>query len=381
MELHLFVYRITSHGKRQLFFKEGHWALYQEQKNFLVRTAYCAVWIALVWLALRYVLGWVLPFIIALGLAALAEPAIEFCRRKMRFKRSFTAAVMTVTLLLALAALVWLVLEQLLGQAYSLLSALPQQLEQLPVFFDALRSRFDSFCAACPATVRTWLERLLNSLSVQLPQLFQTLSSRCVALLTDAIAALPQAFLFCATTTLAVFFTASSYPAIMAFFRRQIAPGELQTARGVKAGLFSTLGKWLRAELTLVGITFAQLLAGLLLLGEPYALLLSFLIALIDALPVFGTGTILIPWAILSCLAGQVPRGIALLALYALISLVRSIMEPKVMAAQAGLPPLVALLAMYVGFCTLGVAGMILFPVILLFVKQLHDGGYLRLWK
>ena len=72
--------------------------MYQQQKAFLVRTAYGAVWVILLYLAARYLLLWLLPFLIALGLAALAEPAIDFCRRKMRFKRSFTAAVLTLAM-------------------------------------------------------------------------------------------------------------------------------------------------------------------------------------------------------------------------------------------------------------------------------------------
>ena len=111
------------------------------------------------------------------------------------------------------------------------------------------------------------------------------------------------------------------------------------------------------------------------------ALLLAVVIAFIDALPVFGTGTVLLPWAALCCLEGNFPKGIALTALYLVIWLVRSIMEPKLMAKSAGLPPLPALMAMYVGFCAMGVAGMILGPILLLLVKQLHDGGYLHLWK
>ena len=99
------------------------------------------------------------------------------------------------------------------------------------------------------------------------------------------------------------------------------------------------------------------------------------------ALPVFGTGTVLLPWAAVCLLAGQAPRAVALAALYAVISAVRSLLEPKVMAAQAGLPPLAALAAMYAGFRALGVAGMILLPMALLFVKQLHDEGYVGLWK
>ena len=99
------------------------------------------------------------------------------------------------------------------------------------------------------------------------------------------------------------------------------------------------------------------------------------------ALPVFGTGTVLLPWAAACLLLGQAPRAVALAALYAVISAVHSFLEPKVMAAQAGLPPLAALAAMYAGFRAFGVAGMILLPVALLFVKQLHDQGYVGLWK
>jgi len=355
--------------------------LNQQQKNFLLRLAYTAAIAALVWLGVRYVLVWLLPFIIALALAAAAEPAIEFCRRKMRFKRSFSAAVLTLFLLLALSALAAVILTALLRQAYDLLRELPGQLEQLPLLLENLRRRLDEFCAACPDSVRRTLRQFTTQLSPQLSALLQRFTSAAIAFVTDALGKLPQALLFCGTTALAVFFAASSYPSIMAFLRRQLPPRSLHTARGVKESLYTTLGKWLRSELTLIAVTFAQLLAGLVLLGEPYALLLAFLIALIDALPVFGTGTVLIPWAILSCLTGQVPRGIALAALYALITLVRSVMEPRIVAAQAGLPPLAALLAMYVGFCSLGVAGMLLFPLALLFIKQLHDAGVLHLWK
>lgn len=95
----------------------------------------------------------------------------------------------------------------------------------------------------------------------------------------------------------------------------------------------------------------------------------------------FGTGTFLLPWAALCLLLQQTPKAIALGAIYAVITLVRSFLEPKVMAAQVNLPPLAALIAMYIGFCTMGVTGMILFPVALLFLKQLQDAGYLHLWK
>ena len=137
----------------------------------------------------------------------------------------------------------------------------------------------------------------------------------------------------------------------------------------MKDNLLCTLSKWFKAQCILLGVTFAELLAGLLLIRQPYALLLAAAIALIDALPVFGTGTVLLPWAAVCLLLQHTPKAFSLVAIYA------------VMAAQVDLPPLAALMAMYIGFCTFGVGGMIFFPLALLFLKQLHDAGYLRLWK
>lgn len=236
--------------------------------TFLIRCAYGAVWLALIWLMVRYVLVWLLPFLIALALAALLEPAVVLCRRRLHLRRGFTATVLSLVVLGTVAAGLVLLAMVLLRQA-----------------------------------------------------------------------------------------------------------------RGVKADLLATLGKWCKAQCILLGVTFCELLTGFLLLRQGYALLLAALIAVIDALPVFGTGTVLVPWGALCLLTGNVPKGLGLLALYGVISLVRSVLEPKIMAAQVDLPPLAALAAMYVGFCAFGVAGMVLCPMALLFVKQLHDSGWLRLWK
>ena len=145
--------------------------------------------------------------------------------------------------------------------------------------------------------------------------------------------------------------------------------------------LRSTFWKWLKAESILCLVTFCMLLIGFLYLRLDYALLTAVVVAVIDALPVLGTGTVLIPWSVFHLLLGSAPKGLALLALYAIILLVRSLLEPRLMAAQVGLPSLTALLAMYLGFCLFGVGGMLLLPVALLFVKQLQDGGFIRLWK
>lgn len=349
--------------------------------TFLIRCAYGAVWLALIWLMVRYVLVWLLPFLIALALAALLEPAVVLCRKRLHLRRGFTATVLSLVVLGTVAAGLVLLAMVLLRQVCELSGRLPGYLEALPRWTELVRGRAQQLCAACPEGLRSWLEALLDGLSAQLAELLESMGQRCLRAVTAAAAALPQAVLFCATTLLAVLFTAGSYPRIRAFLRRQLPEERLRQARGVKADLLATLGKWCKAQCILLGVTFCELLAGLLLMRQGYALLLAALIAVIDALPVFGTGTVLVPWGALCLLTGNVPKGLGLLALYGVISLVRSVLEPKIMAAQVDLPPLAALAAMYVGFCAFGVAGMVLCPMALLCVKQLHDSGWLRLWK
>ena len=325
------------------------------------------------WLVLRYALVWLLPFLLALGAAALLEPLIVRAQRRLHLRRSFTAAVLTLVLVGGVLAVLIALAVQVVEQAVALVSSLPELLAALPETMASLERRLEGFCAACPDGVRQTAEHMLDSLPRRAAELAGQVSSAVLQGAGRAMAALPRVLL-------AVFFTLSAYPAVRGFFRRQLG-SRLERARGVKSSVFATLGKWLKAECILLAVTFCQLLAGLLLMRQEYALLLAALIALIDALPVFGTGTVLVPWAAVECLLGAVPRGIALLALFAVISVVRSVLEPKLMAAQAGLPPLASLCAMYVGFCAMGVAGMVLAPMALMLVKQLRDGGYIRLWR
>ena len=352
----------------------------ERQKELLFRLLWWAAAVGVSWLALRYALVWLLPFLLALGAAALLEPLIETARRRLRLRRGFTAAVLTLVLVGGVLTVLVVLAIQVVEQAVALVSSLPELLAELPGTLTSLERRLEGFCAACPEGVGRTAQRMLEGLPETAARLAGQLSSDVLQGAARVMASLPRVLLACGTTVLAVFFTLSAYPEVMRFFRRQLGT-RVDRARGVRDSVFATLGKWLKAECILLAVTFCQLLAGLLLMRQEYALLLAALIAVIDALPVFGTGTVLAPWAAAECLLGNVPKGAALLALFAVISVVRSVLEPKLMAAQAGLPPLASLAAMYVGFCAMGVGGMILAPVLLLLVKQLRDGGYIRLWR
>ena len=349
----------------------------ERRKELLFRLLWWAAATGVGWLALRYALVWLLPFLLALGAAALLEPLIETARRRLHLRRSFTAAVLTLVLVGGLLAVLIVLAVQVVEQAVALVSSLPELLAELPDTLTSLERRLESFCAACPEGVGRAARRLLSSLPEETARLAGQVSSAVLQEAGRAMGALPQILLACGTTVLAVFFTLSAYPAVMGFFRRQLGPG-LARAQGVKANVFATLGKWLKAECILLAVTFCQLLAGLLLIRQEYALLLAALIALIDALPVFGTGTILIPWALVLFLRGQTKTGVGLVVLYGAAALSRQALEPRLVGKQVGLNPVLTLLALYTGYRLLGVGGMIVFPITAMLLKQIWDHSGLQ---
>ena len=203
--------------------------------------------------------------------------------------------------------------------------------------------------------------------------LLRALSERTVGALTAAAATLPGSVLAVATCVLALFFTSASYPELCSALERSIPQIAMQKLLRLRDGVMRSLARWLRAQATLSLITFSELLAGFLLIRQRYSLLLAFLITLLDALPVFGTGTALVPWALVTLLFGFPPRAIVLLALYLCTLITRNTLEPRLLSAQAGLPPVASLFAMYLGYCTFGIAGMVLFPFFLLLLSQIRN--------
>lgn len=160
-------------------------------------------------------------------------------------------------------------------------------------------------------------------------------------------------------------FLSIDYDKVTAFFQRQIPRRHQNLARDIRELCHTTLFRMLRAYLLLMLLTFAGLSIGFLLLRIPYALPLAALISLMDILPVLVVGTALIPWALAELVLGDFHLFIGLGLLYVVVSLVRNILEPRVVSHQIGLHPLVTLFFMFLGLRATGsLAGMLLFPLV-----------------
>ncbi len=344
-------------------------------KRFLLYTASGAAAAALLHVALRYLLLWLLPFLFALAAAAAIEPAVRLLHTKLRLRRSFASFVMTLFLLFLLGGLLSLLGTTLTGEAYALLEQAPVLLGALPAALERLTDRLQTYRSACPPWLCERLDAALARGASEADDLLGALASRLPSLLAAFAASLPRFFLASVTSVLAIYFTSSTLPSIQTHFKQYFSSKTRRFLLHFRSGFISSLARWMRVELTLCLVTFSILLIGLSFLRQPYALLLAFLVTLVDALPVFGVGTILVPWAAVEIIFQNIPKSIALLLLYLVSFLLRSTLEPRLLGSQAGLPPIVSLLAMYLGFCSMGVLGMVAFPFLLLLGAQLLRSG------
>lgn len=349
--------------------------------RFLLKLFYLLLGALGAWILLTVLLPWLLPFLLALALAALLERPVTFLMDRAGLPRWGAAMACTLALVLLLGGGLGLLLWRAGYEIALLLGRLPTLLSGLPTLGHRLEDLAYRFIVAAPVQYQDFFRQALDSLLKQGLALPTRFYDALAAFVTSAAAALPGAGLFLFTTALATYFSSAGRSGLLAFLRRQVPRAWRPWCRAGKRQLLGAFAGWLRAQATLMLITFGELAVGFLLLRVDLALLLAALVALVDALPVFGTGTVLLPWAVLALLGGDAGLALGLLAVYAAVSCVRSLLEPKLVGDKVGLPPLAALLAMYVGFRAFGVAGMILSPLAAILIKQLHDCGLIRLWR
>jgi len=362
---------------------KGRWAIMPESKHlrYALYALYALAACAILWLFIRYALPWLLPFILAFAISRLIEPAVSFLVQKARFRRTAASGLCTLIIFSALVTLTALAIGRAVIELTAFLRRLPSLLKDLSNVFSTLGAHVENFVSNAPEEIQNYLNGMLDGFVKKSAELPAELSARLLPLLSGAAKITPRFLVFFITCAISTYFISSGYAEVRAFILRQIPRDKHRAFKELKNDLISTFGKWLKAQLMLSGITFAEMAAAFLFMRIEFAILLALLIAVVDALPMLGSGTILVPWAAVSLISGDTRFAFGLVLLFAFNTVLRNILEPKLIGVQIGLPPFATLLALYIGFCAAGVLGMILFPLGLILLKQLNDKGYIRLWK
>lgn len=322
------------------------------------------------WLLLRFLLPLFLPFVLGFALALAAEPVAGFlCRRGA--PRALGAGI-GVTTTFCLLAIVVLFLGALLLQELRFLAGVLPDLEQAARSGLTLLQQWGlSLADRLPGSVRPLVEENLAAAFSDGTALVDQGVRFLLGLAGSLLTQVPDGALSFGTGMISAYLISAKLPKLRRWLREKLPRDRLAKLLAGAKSLRQAVGGWLQAQLKLMGVTLALLTAGLLLLRVRYGAFWAVGIALVDALPVLGTGTVLIPWAVVCFLQGSVPRGIGLLGLYLTVSLTRSMLEPRLLGRHLGLDPLVTLMAIYVGFQLWGFTGMVLAPVLAVTAAQL----------
>ena len=331
-------------------------------------------------LFLRYILPWTAPMLLAYAAALAIEPAVKaLCRR--RFPRSAAAGVCVLSFLAVFGVFMWFLLSRLFSEIQHLGEHLPELFNAAADLLARWQIRLGGLLSRLPPALGGVIDSAVYGIGDYLSTLPAKLSEKAVSILSSFVANLPTWLLFAVTWLMGLYFISAAYPRLVRFLRNQIPPAAFERARKVKRSLQQSLGKYLKAQLIMSAITFGEMLIAFTLLRVNYSLVLAIVVALVDALPVFGAGTVLLPWAAWELLAGDPTRGLGLAISSGAAAVLRGCIQAKLLGDQLGLHPIVTLLSIYAGWKALGVWGMVLFPIAAISLKKLNDGGIIHLWK
>lgn len=319
---------------------------------------FCAALLA-AWLGLRLVLPLMFPFLLGTLLALGAERAADFLERRLRLPRFLAAGLAVGALVAGLGGLMLLLAALAVSQLGGLCEALPSIAATVRSGLALLENRLLSLGSGLPG-YRQAITGLFSDGEELITRVGRLVLGRAGAILTR----LPGQTLSLGTALLSGFMICAKLPSIRTRLRARRADPRLEALQKALGKLKNTGKLYLCSQLKLMGVTFCLLFAGFSLLRVGYPLLIALLVTLVDALPVLGTGSILIPWALVCFLEGSAARALGLLGLYATAALTRSVLEPKLVGSHLGLDPLVTLMAMYCGLRLWGLGGMLLLPML-----------------
>lgn len=324
-----------------------------------------------VWLFAKWLLPLCFPFLLGLALALAAEPMTALLHNKLRVPRGASGCI-GVAMAFCLLAMALLLLCAFAVRELGALARILPDLEQAARSGAAMAQSFlMDLTQHMPERLRPLVQDNIQALFSDGAALVDRSVRYLLAVAGSLLSHIPDSALGLGTTILSGMMISAKLPRMRQWLRRRIPRQKLEALGTFWQRLRQALGGWLTAQSKLMAITFVILVLGFILLRIPYAPVWALGICLIDVFPVLGTGTILLPWSLLSLLQGNGVRALGLLGVYITASVTRSALEPKLLGRHLGLDPLVTLVILYAGYKLWGIGGMLLAPLLAVIAMQL----------
>lgn len=350
----------------------------EKQKAFIIHVIYIIFLLGLVYVGIKYLLPLLMPFVIGMIIAVVFRKPIDFIQKKTKINR----VIISIVILIIFYATLGLLTSMIGFKAFTFLSNLFYSLPELyaNTVLPAIQQAIDNVMVHFP-DLEGYLQEFLVNINDSIFTFLKEASTTVVGTIARFAASLPTLLINFIFTIVSSFFFTIDYHRISRFVIVQFKGERREMIFKLKVNGIGTLGKFIRAYSAIISITFLELSLGFWILGIPNPFLFGLLIAIIDVMPILGTGAILLPWAIVSLVIGNTKIGIGLLLLYITITVVRQTVEPKIVGQQIGLHPILTLILMYIGAQLMGVLGLLILPIIATIIVKLNDDGTIRLFN
>lgn len=361
-------------------------AIIQKRKAFIVSFIYVAIFVGLYYFTMKYALGYIFPFVFAAAISVFLQRPIKAITKKLHIKAHSAVSIILVLMIVII----------ILGTAVGLLFALGSELKEFFTYIFSGVSSLSDLIAVVEAFVMDMIVKLPKGVGDAIGEyvvgFFDKLGTESIGIDMSVLSApisgawhvvkgIPSLFLTFLVTIVSCVFMTADYEVIKSMFldffdnetRNKIIDTKHTITRGVS--------KLFKAYATLMLITFMEMFIGLSfmkLIGVykgGYIAIIAFVTCIVDIIPVLGTGTVLIPWAVYSFISGNVGLGIGLVVIYAVVTVLRQIIEPKLVANQVGLPAIVTIAAMFLGARLFGAFGIVVLPLTVIILKLMYDEG------
>lgn len=358
----------------------------EKRKSFIINFIYASIFIGLYYFVVKYAFGYIFPFIVAAGFAVLLQRPVRLISNKLHIKAHGAVSIFLVLLI------VLVLIGTLAGLGFALVNELRDfisyvftQVSSVSELVDIAKDFVMGLVVKLPASVR-------ESAGDYVTDLFDNFRAKDLSLDISTFSAplsgawsfvkgIPSAFLSALVTVISCVFMTADYDSI-----KEMLLGMCSKTKGdklvySKRTVSKGVSKLVKAYATLMLITFTEMFVGLYFLKligvykGGYIAIIAFVTCIVDIIPVLGTGTVILPWAVYNLLTGRVGLGIALIILYAVITVLRQVIEPKLVANQVGLPAIVTIMAMFIGARAFGAFGIIILPLTVIIVKLMYDEG------
>ena len=315
-----------------------------------------------------------LPFLIAFIISLFIEPIIRFLMRKFKLKRKVSAIIVFVISISIIVGLLSWAIVSLITESYNLLNGLND-------YFDVIGKRFQEITSQIDLRKLNLSNDIINLIQNSIGEVLSAVSIWAKGVLTkllEIITSIPSIIIYIVITILSLYFICVDKIYMVDQLEHHLPRIWVKKITKFIKGITSSLGGLLKAEVILVFVSFIVCLVGLYIfkivgLNVPYPLIAALGIGFVDALPIFGSAAVMIPWAIIVAFNGDITLGVCLIVLLFIMGAVRQVLEPRIVSGQIGIHPIFTLIAMYTGFKIIGVLGMLIGPIILVILKNIYS--------